>query len=103
MRVLIVEDELRLANTLRLGLEEEGIAADIVAIGGDAIAAAVATPFDVITLDIMLPGSMDGFDVCLALRQRRVRAPVLMLTARDAVQDRVRGLEAGADDYLVKP
>lgn len=56
-----------------------------------------------ITLDIMLPGSMDGFDVCVALRQRRVRAPMLMLTARDAVQDRVRGLEAGADDYLVKP
>jgi DNA-binding response OmpR family regulator len=102
MRVLIVEDDARLGNVLRLGLEDEGIAADLVGDGDAALAAAVGTPFDVITLDIMLPGR-DGFSVCTELRASHVRTPVLMLTARDAVEDRVRGLEAGADDYLVKP
>jgi two-component system OmpR family response regulator len=102
VRVLIVEDDARLGNVLRLGLEDEGIAADLVGDGDAALAAAVITPFDVITLDIMLPGR-DGFSVCTELRGRHVRTPVLMLTARDAVEDRVRGLEAGADDYLVKP
>ncbi len=103
MRALIVEDDARLGNVLRLGLEDEGVAVDLVGDGDAAIAAAESTAFDVITLDIMLPGARDGFAVCAELRRRRVRTPVLMLTARDAVQDRVRGLEAGADDYLVKP
>jgi DNA-binding response OmpR family regulator len=103
MRVLIVEDDRRIAGSLRRGLEEEGFGADLVADGEEAVAAALSTQFDVVVLDLMLPGGVDGFQVCSALRARRVRTPILMLTARDAVDDRVRGLEAGADDYLVKP
>ncbi len=103
MRVLIVEDDARLANVLRLGLLEEGFGVDLVADGRAAIEAGLATAFDVVTLDVMLPGSLDGFQVCAELRRRRVQTPVLMLTGRDAVADRVRGLESGADDYLVKP
>lgn len=103
MRVLIVEDDRSIATSLRRGLEEEGFSVDVVEDGEEAIGAALSTPFDVLVLDVMLPGSMDGFRVSAALRERRVRTPVLMLTARDAVDDRVRGLEAGADDYLVKP
>lgn len=102
MRVLIVEDDRRLAATLKRGLEEAGFAADLVYDGDEAVAGALATAYDVIVLDVMLP-SLDGFGVCRRLRDRRVRSPVLMLTARDAVDDRVRGLEAGADDYMVKP
>src|SRR5436305_14724725 len=103
MRVLIVEDEVRLARTLRTGLEEEGFGVDVVADGRTAVAAAQATDFDLVTLDVMLPGGFDGFRVCTELRGRRLGVPVLILTARDAVGDRVRGLDAGADDYLVKP
>jgi two-component system OmpR family response regulator len=103
VRILIVEDDLRLANMLRLGLEEEGFGVDLVDNGEEALAAATATPFDLVTVDVMLSGSIDGFAVCAGLRRRRIRTPVLMLTSRDAVEDRVRGLEAGADDYLVKP
>jgi two-component system, OmpR family, response regulator len=103
MRVLIVEDDARLANVLRHGLLEEGFGVDVVADGRSALEAATSTPFDVLTLDVMLPGSLDGFQVCAELRRRRVQTPVLMLTGRDAVADRVRGLESGADDYLVKP
>ncbi|MGH7902659.1 MAG: response regulator transcription factor [Candidatus Dormibacteraceae bacterium] len=103
MRVLIVEDDPRLANMLRLGLVEEGLGPDVVGDADEALAAASTTEFDVITLDVMLPGGRDGFEVCAELRRQRVHAPVLMLTARDAVEDRVRGLESGADDYLVKP
>jgi DNA-binding response OmpR family regulator len=103
VRILIVEDEARLANLLRLGLREEGFGADVVDDGEEAIAAAMATAFDLITLDVMLPGRVDGFAVCAELRRRGVRTPVLMLTARDAIDDRVRGLESGADGYLVKP
>jgi DNA-binding response OmpR family regulator len=103
MRVLIVEDDRIIATAVRRGLNEEGFSVDAVEDGEEAIAAAVATPFDAVILDVMLPGAVDGFQVCSALRSRRIRTPVLMLTARDAVDDRVRGLEAGADDYLVKP
>jgi two-component system OmpR family response regulator len=103
MRVLIVEDDRQLAGSLRRGLQEEGFGVDIVEDGDEAIGAALTTPFDVVVLDVMLPGRLDGFGVCSRLREQRVRTPVLMLTARDAVDDRVRGLEAGADDYLVKP
>jgi len=102
MRVLIVEDERKLADLLARGLREEGHAADLAARGEDAVWMAEAAPFDVIVLDVMLPG-LDGFGVCRRRRDREIWTPVLMLTARDAVEDRVAGLDAGADDYLVKP
>ncbi len=103
VRVLLVEDDLRLATVLGQGLTEEGCAVDVVTTAETAVAACMTTTFDVISLDVMLPGRQDGFALCAELRRRRVGAPVLMLTARDAVEDRVRGLEAGADDYLPKP
>jgi two-component system OmpR family response regulator len=102
MRVLVVEDEAKLAALLARGLREEGHAADVAGRGEDAVWMAEAASYDVIVLDVMLPG-MDGFAVCRRLREREVWAPVLMLTARDAVEDRVAGLDAGADDYLAKP
>jgi len=102
MRVLIVEDERKLADLLARGLREEGHAADLAARWEDAGWMAEAAPFDVIVLDVMLPG-LDGFGVCRRLRDREIWTPVLMLTARDAVEDRVAGLDAGAEDYLVKP
>ncbi|MBA3787513.1 MAG: response regulator transcription factor [Actinobacteria bacterium] len=102
MRALIVEDDVKLAALLRRGLVEEGHAADIAANGDDALWMAGATDYDAILLDVMLPG-IDGFEVCRRLRRGEVWSPVLMLTARDAVEDRVEGLDAGADDYLTKP
>lgn len=102
MRVLVVEDESRLARLVRRGLAEEGHAVDLCSSGEDALKWVKAAQFDVIVLDIMLPG-IDGLTVCRTLRQRRVQVPILMLTARDSVPDRVAGLDAGADDYLVKP
>ncbi len=102
MRILLVEDELKMARALRRGLEQEGHAVDMSADGDDALSRAVEFDYDVIVLDVMLPGR-DGFSVCRELRGRGRWAPVLMLTARDAVEDRIRGLDAGADDYLVKP
>jgi DNA-binding response OmpR family regulator len=102
MRVLIVEDEPKIAAYVKRGLEEEGYAVDAAGAGPDALAWAEAIPFDLIILDILLPG-LDGVAVCRALRERGNRAAILMLTARDAVDDRVSGLDAGADDYLVKP
>jgi YD repeat-containing protein len=102
MRVLVVEDDRRLAATLRRGLGEAGFAVDLAADGQEGVAAAEATPFDVIVLDVMLPG-LDGIQACTELRNNRVMTPILMLTARDSVDDRIRGLDAGADDYLVKP
>jgi two-component system OmpR family response regulator len=102
MRVLIVEDDLRMASLLRRGLTGEGLAADVAANGEDALWLAQAHPYDAIVLDVMLPG-LDGFETCRRLRGDGVWVPVLMLTARDAVDDRVVGLDSGADDYLVKP
>jgi DNA-binding response OmpR family regulator len=102
MRVLIAEDDERLGRTLRRGLEEADFSVDVVTTGTDAIAFGESTNFDLIVLDVMLPGA-DGYAVCQELRKEQVTTPILMLTARDAVPDRVRGLEAGADDYLVKP
>jgi len=102
MRVLVVEDDIKLGSVLLRGLATDGIAADTVDQGQDALIRAGATQYDVIVLDVMLP-DIDGFEVCRILRDRGVQAPVLMLTARDAVDDRVRGLDSGADDYLVKP
>jgi two-component system OmpR family response regulator len=102
MRVLIVEDDVKMASLLRRALREENVAADVAINGEDAIWMAAATDYDAVVLDVMLPG-MDGFAVCRRLRSDGVWSPVLMLTARDAVEDRVAGLDGGADDYLVKP
>jgi len=102
MRVLIVEDEAKMAGLIARGLREDGMAADLAANGEDAVWMAGATGYDAIVLDVLLPG-IDGFEVCRRLRGNAVDAPVLMLTARDAVEDRVRGLDTGADDYLTKP
>jgi two-component system OmpR family response regulator len=102
MRILVVEDEARLAALLRRGLAEEGHAVDVVGSGEDALDWIDAAVYDVLVLDIMLPG-LDGLDVCRALRRRGILTPILLLTARDAVADRVAGLDAGGDDYLVKP
>jgi two-component system OmpR family response regulator len=102
VRVLIVEDELKMATLVRRGLVEDGHAADVVASGEDAVWMAQAHPYDAIVLDVMLPG-LSGFETCRRLRNAGVWTPVLMLTARDAVEDRVAGLDTGADDYLTKP
>jgi len=102
MRVLVVEDEARLANVLRRGLRRRGVGVDVAADGEEAFVRAAATDYDIILLDVMLPGA-DGFEVCRRLRAQGVWSPTLMLTARDSVDDRVRGLDSGADDYLVKP
>jgi two-component system OmpR family response regulator len=102
MRILVVEDDPVMGRILEQGLDEAGFSVDLVTSGEEAIAAALTTPFDAISLDLMIPGE-DGLEVCNRLRRRRIETPVLMLTARDAVGDRVRGLESGADDYLVKP
>jgi two-component system OmpR family response regulator len=102
MRILIVEDELRMAGLIRRGLTNEGLAADVAGTGEDALWMAQAHPYDAIVLDVMLPG-LNGFETCRRLRNDGVWAPVLMLTARDSVEDRVAGLDTGADDYLVKP
>jgi two-component system OmpR family response regulator len=102
MRVLIVEDELRMASLIRRGLVKEGLAADVAGTGEDALWMAGASDYDAIILDVMLPG-MTGFETCRRLRNDGIWAPVLMLTARDSVEDRVAGLDTGADDYLVKP
>src|ERR671915_1401484 len=102
MRVLVVEDDVKMAALLRRGLTEEGLAADVARTGDDALWMAAATDYDAIVLDVMLPGT-DGFEVCRRLREAGGWSPVLMLTARDGVEDRVSGLDAGADDYLTKP
>ena len=102
MRALIVEDHLKMASLIRRGLRKEGMAADVAGSGEDALGRAQATEYDAIILDLMLPG-MDGFEVCRRLREAGVWTPILMLTARDSVRDRVAGLDGGADDYLTKP
>jgi two-component system OmpR family response regulator len=102
MRVLIVEDEVKMAALVRRGLRKEGIAADVAVKGEDALWMAEATDYDALILDVMLPG-IDGFEVCRRLRSAGVWSPILMLTARDSVRDRVAGLDTGADDYLTKP
>jgi two-component system OmpR family response regulator len=102
VRVLVVEDDVRMAAAVRRGLRGDGLLADVVSDGEQALRLARATNFDAVVLDVMLPGA-DGFEVCRQLRAASVWTPVIMLTARDAVEDRVRGLDAGADDYLTKP
>ncbi|MDE2464586.1 MAG: response regulator, partial [Alphaproteobacteria bacterium] len=102
MKILIVEDEAKTATFLRRGLEENGFVADLARNGEDGAHLAQTEPYDLILLDVMLPGR-DGWSIIAELRRREIATPVLFLTARDAVHDRVKGLELGADDYLVKP
>ena len=102
MRVLVVEDEPKLAGLLRQGLRRRGMGVDLAATGEEAVTRASATDYDLIVLDVMLPGP-DGFEVCRRLRAAEVWSPTLMLTALDDVEDRIRGLDSGADDYLPKP
>jgi two-component system OmpR family response regulator len=102
MRVLLVEDEVKMAALLRRGLGEQGFAVEVAGTGEEGAAMATATPYDAIVLDVMLPG-IDGFEACRRVRAEGVWSPVLMLTARGALGDRVAGLDGGADDYLTKP
>jgi two-component system, OmpR family, response regulator len=102
MRLLVVEDDVKMASLLNRGLREDGAAVDVARRGEDAVWMAAAAPYDAVILDVMLPG-IDGFETCRRLRDGGVWAPVLLLTARDSVEDRVAGLDGGADDYLVKP
>src|ERR1035441_9962174 len=102
MRILVVEDEIKLASLIRRGLREEGLLADVAIKGEDALWMAGSSEYDVIVLDVMLPG-IDGLETCGRLRADGVRTPILMLTARGEVADRIEGLNVGADDYLTKP
>jgi two-component system OmpR family response regulator len=102
VRALVVEDQPKLASLIRRGLAEEGYAVDLAPNGHAALVRAGATEYDVIVLDVMLPG-IDGFEVVRRLREQSVQSPVLLLTARDGAEDRVTGLDLGADDYLTKP
>src|ERR1700710_547996 len=102
MRVLVVEDAVKMAELIRRGLVEQGLAVDVVGTGEDALERAAVCRYDAIVLDVMLPG-IDGFVACRRLRDQAVSAPVLMLTARGALEDRIAGLDGGADDYLTKP
>jgi len=102
MRVLVAEDERKISTYLKRGLEEQGYAVDTAFTGREALDYAEAAPYDIIVLDIMLP-EMDGLTVCRELRKHGNRTPILILTARDTLDDRVNGLDAGADDYLIKP
>ena len=102
VRVLVVEDDVRMAAAIRRGLRFEGLVVDVASDGEQALRTVGVTDYDAIVLDVMMPG-LDGFETCRRLRLDGVWVPVLMLTARDAVEDRVRGLDGGADDYMVKP
>lgn len=102
MRILVVEDERKLANFIKRGLKEQGYAVDVAYNGTDGLFQAKEVPYDVIILDVMLPGK-DGIYICRQLRKAQVSTPILILTARDDVEDKVSGLDAGADDYLTKP
>src|SRR5690242_12338168 len=102
MRVLLAEDDARLARSIARGLREQAYAVDVVDRGDRAVVEAAVNDYDVVVLDVVLPGR-SGFDVVRTLRERGIRVPVLMLTARDAVEHRIAGLDAGADDYLTKP
>jgi heavy metal response regulator len=102
MRILIVEDEKKIANLVRRGLKEEGYAVDVAADGIEGEFLASTNQYDAIVLDVMLP-KLDGVGLCKSLRDKKIQSPIIMVTAKDAVSDKVRGLDSGADDYLTKP
>lgn len=103
MRILLVEDEIKLGAAIKRGLEQDGYAVDLVHNADDGLAYAETEDYDLVVLDRMLPDGKDGLDICRILRKQGNKTPILMLTARDAVTDRVEGLSDGADDYLIKP
>ena len=103
MRILVVEDEYKIANAIKRGLEQESYAVDVCYDGDTGLASALNDEYDIIVLDRMLPGSIDGVGVCKSIREAGNHTPILFLTAKDQIRDRVAGLDAGADDYLVKP
>ena len=102
MRILVVEDDIKIANFIKKGLQEESYSVDVTYHGDEAIYLAQVNPYDIILLDLMLPGS-DGMDVCKSLRTKDVSTPIIMLTARSKLEDKIDGLDSGADDYLTKP
>lgn len=102
MRILIVEDDRKIANAVKRGLEQESFAVDAEYNGKSGLGAALADEYDLIILDRMLPEA-DGMAICQIIRQKKIKVPILMLTAKDKIRDRVEGLNAGADDYLIKP
>jgi len=103
MRILVVEDEHKIAGAIKRGLEQEKYAVDVEYDADSGLGAALNEPYDLMIIDRMLPGSMEGLDICRRVRDKEIHTPVLILTAKDQVRDRVNGLDAGADDYLIKP
>ena len=103
MKILIVEDEHKIANAIKQGFRQEHITAELAYDGEEGLAAALAEEYDVIILDRMLPGGMDGLEICKSIRARGIQTPIIMLTAKSQIKDRVGGLNGGADDYLTKP
>ena len=103
MRILVIEDEHKIAGAIKKGLEQEKYAVDVEYDADNGYGAALNEPYDVMIIDRMLPGSMEGVDIVKKLREKKIHTPVLLLTAKDQIRDRVTGLNAGADDYLVKP
>jgi DNA-binding response OmpR family regulator len=103
MRILIVEDDHKIANAVKKGLEQESFAVDVSYDGADGLGQAMTINYDLIILDRMLPGGVDGIEICRQLRKEKKHIPILFLTAKDKISDRVEGLESGADDYLIKP
>jgi DNA-binding response OmpR family regulator len=103
MRILVVEDEHKIAGAIKRGLEQESYAVDVAYDSDDGLSSALTDEYDVIVLDRMLPGLLDGIEICKEIRANNIRTPILLLTAKDKVSDRVEGLNAGADDYLIKP
>jgi len=102
MRILIVEDDRKIANAVKRGMEQECFAVNVCYDGSSGLGAALADDYDLIILDRMLPET-DGMNICMAIREKKIKVPILMLTAKDKIRDRVDGLNAGADDYLIKP
>ncbi|HVS78900.1 MAG TPA: response regulator transcription factor [Candidatus Saccharimonadales bacterium] len=103
MRILVVEDEHKIANAIKRGLVQENYAVDVEYDGDGGLGAALNESYDVMILDRMLPGSLDGIDICRQVREAGIHTPILILTAKDQIKDKVEGLNAGADDYLIKP
>ena len=103
MRILVIEDEKKIAKAIKRGLSQESFAVDICFDSEEGLSMALTEPYDVMIIDRMLPGGHEGLEICTALRKRGIKTPILILTARDKIEERVRGLNAGADDYLVKP